>query len=100
MSLKDTILAAQDHKLEPVPVPEWGCTVYVPLLMLEDAEQLQKIKNDHPKLAAFIIRDEQGNRVFSDDEAVALNQKSLNAFNRILNAYNKLNGHGEDAGKN
>ena len=101
MGLKDQILASQDRKLEAVVVPEWGVTVYVPLLTLGDAEALQKIKNDHCKLAAFIIRDEQGHRVFTDEEAEALREKSLGAFNRILNAYNKLNGNGEDdEGKN
>jgi hypothetical protein len=101
-SIKDKILAANDNRLEPVEVPEWGVTVFVPLVTLEDMEGFQK--SDGPnavaRMAAFVIRDADGSRPFTDDDAPALAKKSVAAVNRIVSAFNKLNGFGDDPAKN
>jgi hypothetical protein len=100
MSLKSQILAAAGSKLEPVEVPEWGVTVYVPVTTLGEAAELQKITsgdNSFPKLAAYIIREQDGSRVFTDADVVALEGVSLNAVKRCVDKYNTLNGNEEDA---
>lgn len=94
MSIKDEILNAKDNRLEPVDVTEWGVTIYVPLVTLEDMEGFTKTEgpNATARMAAFVIRDEQGRRVFTDDDAPALAKKSVAAVNRVINAFNNLNG--------
>lgn len=104
MSLKDIILNAQDCPLEPVDVPQWNTTVYVPVLSLADLDDLRKIaasKADDTSagaaMAVRVIRDENGDRVFSDDDAPALAKKSAKVVNRVIEAFNRHNGIGQQA---
>ncbi|MGE5611147.1 MAG: hypothetical protein ACM359_17990 [Bacillota bacterium] len=104
MSLKDTILGANDTKLEPVSVPEWNATVYVKVMSLEEGTAIDRIAEGDDALAlakraTFIIRDEQGNRIFTEADAPALAKKSVKALRRIIDAHAKLNAP-EDPGKN
>ena len=48
------------------------------------------------RIAVQCCVDEQGHRVFSDDDAEWLSTKSAAALSRIYNAYNELNGIGEE----
>ena len=102
MSIRDTILAANDNRLEPVEVPEWGVTVYVPAVTIEDMEGFEKSEGPHAaaRMAAFVIRDEKGERVFTDADAPALAKRSMAAVNRIIAVFNRLNGFAEDPAKN
>lgn len=102
MSIKQQIISANDSRLEPVEVPEWGCVVYVPVVTVEDMESYQKsdAPNATGRMAAFVIRDADGSRPFSDDDAPALAKKSVAAINRVIAAFNRLNGFGEDPAKN
>lgn len=96
MNLKDKILAAKDTRLEPVDVPEWECTVYVPVMTIAEAEQLQKqvgSDDSFARMACNIIRDEDGNRVFTDADVAELSKKSLAALQHVLAAYNQVNGN-------
>lgn len=101
-SIKDQILDAKDTHLEAVEMPEWGCTVYVPLVTVEDMEGFTKSEGPHAvaRMAAFVIRDAEGRRPFTDDDAPALAKKSVAAVNRIIGAFNKLNGFTADPAKN
>lgn len=95
MGLRDTILAAEDAKLARVGVPEWGVTVYVPVMTLGEADQLKGLtegENAMGRMAAYIIRDENGARMFTDDDAPILAMKSLTAMRRIIEAFNRHNG--------
>jgi hypothetical protein len=96
MNLKQTILNADDTRLEPVEVPEWKATVYVPVTTIAEAERLQgmtKGSDSFARMAANIILDEDGKRVFDDGDIPALSKKSLAALSRVLDRYNAINGN-------
>jgi hypothetical protein len=102
MSIKDQILNAKDSRLESVEVPEWGCVVFVPVVTLEDMEGFQKGEGagEVARMAAFCIRDAEGRRIFTDTDAPALARKSVAAVNRVIEAFNRINGFAEDPAKN
>ncbi len=102
MSLRDQILSANDAALHPVEVPEWGCTVYVPVLTLDDDAAVKKAAaaaDTRVAAAVFAIRDADGRQVFSDDDGPALARKSMAVVNRVIAAFNRVNGFGEDVEK-
>jgi hypothetical protein len=102
------ILAAKDLKQQAVDVPEWGGEVIVSEIGAADFMSLwtdprymgEDGKNpDIPKLMpALVVRclvDEEGQRIFSDEDAEMLGRKSPAAFNRIAQAAKDLNGIGD-----
>src|SRR4051812_21328519 len=99
MSIRDQILAANDSRLEPVEVPEWGCTVYVPVITLEDVPEVERAEGKAERLAAVIIRDAEGKRVFTDQDAPALAKKSMAAVVKVVEVFNRVNGYAKDAEK-
>lgn len=102
-SIKEQILAAKDARLDPMDVPEWGCTVYLPVVTVEDMEGFKTADGPFAtaRMAAFVIRDADGRRVFTDDDVPALAKKSVMAVKRVVEAFNKLNGFdAEDPAKN
>lgn len=96
MSIRDQILNAKDTRLEPVDVPEWGCTVYVPVLSLEEMQEsieMEKAsKNGFATTAVNAIRDAEGRRVFTIADVPALAKKSMAAVSRINLKFNQING--------
>lgn len=98
---RNTILDVADTPRESVEVPEWGGSVYVPVLSLAGLDELAKLQrqaeNSNALMAVRIIQDEYGNRIFTDDDAPALARKSGKAVLRILKKFNEVNGLNEDA---
>lgn len=98
---KDSILAVNDTPLEAVDVPEWGGSVYVPVLSLSELDAMAKLQrntdNANALMAVRVIRDERGSRIFTDDDAAALNKKSGKVLLRILKKFNEANGFIEGA---
>jgi hypothetical protein len=115
---KAAILAADDLKSAEVPVPEWGGIVRVRMMTGTDRDALEQsmvlfnedgtrkpnVANYKAKLVAFTLVDEQGKRMFADDEIAHVAAKSAAVIDRIFEAAQKLNGWGEvalaEAGKN
>lgn len=116
---KAEILAAQDLKVSAdVAVPEWGGTIRVRVLSGTERDNFDydvwerdregnptRTRNYRAKLVALCVVDEQGQRVFSDLDAIELGRgKSAPALNRVFEAAQRLNGMGrlgaEDAEKN
>lgn len=108
---RDAILAAEDLRTEEVPVPEWGGSVIVRTLRGDDRDAYdlacyasrkarklagQSEREDHirSRLVAWTVVDEAGNRLFSDDDADALGQKSSAALDRVCDVAQRLNGVG------
>ncbi len=102
---KASILAAEDLRAEPVEVPQWGGTVYVRCMTaaerdLWDAELLDSnrddktefLRNMRARLCVRVLVDEKGIRLFDDDDAEALGQKSSSAVDAIFDVAQKLNG--------
>jgi|SRR5581483_4597434 len=103
MNTRDLILSSNDRKTQKVETPEWSCGhVYVRSLSAAERRKLTTTNaqataagNGHivPGIvAAFIISDEAGTRIFTDDDAAALAEKNTHVLDRISEAYGKLNG--------
>lgn len=107
MSLKDLILSADDRPTATVKVPEWKCSVTIRAFSAGDRDAIEMqiasarlenkpVENIRAKIAALIIIDENGNRVFTDAEIPVLAAKSAKALDRIFDAHLKLNKLTED----
>lgn len=106
MSLRDTILQAQDIQQETVRVPEWETSVIVRGLnalerddfeaswFTEDEKPKRNLANVRARLCVRCIVDESGSRVFSDADADALGKKSGKAMDRVYAVASKLSGLG------
>lgn len=106
---KSEILGADDLKRELVQVPEWGGDVYVRGLTGTERDQWERsfmqrkgnkvefdldlvLGNARAQLCSMTIVDEQGNRVFSDADAVELGKKSAQALDRVFTVAQQLSG--------
>lgn len=102
---KDDILQAQDLPTERVEVPEWGGAVIVRGLTGAERDKFEASivirkgdktdfnpENMRAKLVALCVVDEQGNRLFTDDEAKLLGRKSAAALDRVFQVAQRLSG--------
>jgi hypothetical protein len=102
MGLREQIFAANDEKIEPIEIPEWGPGPFF-LRMMTSAEADQwearanrsgnKVadwQNIRATFAVLILCDAQGARLFSDADAAALGKKSYRALSRVWAAGQKL----------
>lgn len=102
---KKTILEAADIKSEKVACPEWGGDVMVYGLMGREKDRFEEslinqsgrktrltLADATARLCVLCIRDENGKRLFSDDEVAALSKKSNAPLARIYDAAEKLSG--------
>jgi hypothetical protein len=107
---RDAILAADDRKTEDVAVPEWGGSVRVRSLsgserdayeahivqLRADGTKSVNLKNLRGKLVSLSCVDEDGGRLFSDEDAEALGDKSAAALERVFDVARRLSGLSED----
>ena len=102
------ILAAEDLKREVVPVPEWGGDVIITTMSgaQRDAWEMSlvvkgggraDVSNVRAKLVVCCAIDEEGNLLFSPEDAVALGAKSGAALERCAKAAQRLNKLTDDA---
>ena len=102
---RDDILQADDIKLELVPVPEWDGDVYVKgmtgaerdkfegsLVIMRGKDKQINMSNIRAKLASMTICDENGKRLFNENDVQALSQKSAAALQRVFEVAQKLSG--------
>jgi len=95
---RDEILQAQDLETVEVAVPEWGGVVRVrgltgaerDALEAEAAELRRPLDNFRARYVARCIVDENGERIFSDEDIEALGRKSAAALNRVFEAAVRL----------
>lgn len=97
MDLRKRILAANDIKVEPIEIPEWGGTYYVKVMSGTERDQFEESYAEQ-KMKAFRVRflvvalcDEKGERVFGDDDAAELGKKSSVVINRVFEVAWKVN---------
>ena len=112
---KDAILTAADLKTKEIDVPEWGGKVRVSQISAADRLALQMMVLDEkgkPRtpieitrmmtvgLLTFAIVDDQGNRLFTQDDIEALGKKCSAAIDKVFEVADDLNGiSAEMAGK-
>jgi hypothetical protein len=107
---REQIIEAADRKTEDVDVPEWGGTVRVRALsgterdayeagivqLRGDGTKIVNLKNLRGRLVSLSCVDENGARIFTDEDAIALGDKSAAALERVFDAARRLSGLSED----
>lgn len=100
---RKSILAADDVRKEKIAVPEWGGDVFLRVLTGTDRDRFEESYSEQ-KMKAFRIRflllalcDEDGTRLFGDDEGDILGNKSSVVINRLFEAGWKLNAFTQEA---
>jgi hypothetical protein len=103
---RDAILTADDLAFEEVEVPEWGGSVRIRCLTGTERDNFEAsvykngetpdFRNVRAKLVAKTIVDEEGNRLFTDNDVKELGRKSAGALNRVWEASSRLSGLSED----
>ncbi len=110
LTKQEIIFATDDLPRERVEVPEWpDVELYVrTMTALErdkfEAEQIStrgdepvvNLKNLRARLCVVTVVDADGVRVFADDAAEALGEKSSRAVDRLFSVAQRLNGLGPD----
>ena len=102
---REDILKVSDIKRELVPVPEWGGDVYVKgmtgserdkfessMITIKGKDRDVNLSNIRAKLASLSICDENGKRLFTENDVQALSQKSASALQRVFEVAQKLSG--------
>lgn len=105
MSIKDTILAADDVQTETVEVPEWGLTLHVrgmtgserdqfeqSLMVERGGRRVMDTANIRAKAVVRCLVDDDGRRVFADGDANELGSKSAAVLERIYDVAARLSG--------
>jgi hypothetical protein len=103
---RDAILAASDIQTKEVDVPEWGGSVFIKGMTgaerdnfeaaNQDGSGGQKLTNLRARFLVRCIVNENGTKIFSDQDAAALGKKSSAAINRLWEAASELNGTGAE----
>jgi len=102
---REAILQASDIQTEDVEVPEWGGTVAVRGLSGRGRDDFEasvmvgkgknrdiNVRNFRAKLVALCCVDEQGVRLFSDEDVKALGDKSAGALTKVFDVASRLSG--------
>lgn len=112
MGLRDKLLSVSDLRTKEVDVPSWGMKLTIRELNLQESmDAFSGIKPDDDgnvtlgyedvaKVVAFGVIDEDGERVFSDDDVPALAKKGKAALMKLYAEITKLSGTVEDEVKN
>ncbi len=106
MLKREEILSKTALKTEIVPVPEWGGEVIVSEMSgtardaweqaLRDKDAKGKVIAPRAKLVAFTVVDENGSRIFKDDDIEAIGKLSSESLGKICDVALRLNGLGEE----
>jgi len=100
---KNKILAVNDTKPVKVSVPEWGGHVYLRVMRGDERMVFESLVNTddmsfiREKLLCTCICDEEGGRIFADDDFKLLAAKSSRVINRLFEQAMAVNGIGEDS---
>ena len=102
---RDEILNIKDLPVEEVYVEEWQAWVRVRGLTGAERDAFEQsiveqrgkdtrmnLRNIRAKLVAMCVVDEEGNRVFRDEDAELLGKKSAAALNRVFEVAQRLSG--------
>lgn len=113
MGIREQILGADDRETQTVPVPEWDTEVTVQALSGKERDAYEaslvdiveetrngktvevaqtNLENSRAKLIVQAVVDEDGTRVFSDDDVEAVGNKSGKALDRIYDVARDLAG--------
>jgi hypothetical protein len=96
---KAAILAANDKKMVDMDVPEWSGSVKIRVMTGTERDRFEaefvggskSVDMVRAKLVAKCLCDEDGNRLFTEQEIPALGEKSAAVLDRLFTACMKLN---------
>lgn len=96
---KAAILAAKDQKMVAVDVPEWGGTANIRVMTGTERDRFESefvggnkgVDMVRAKLVAKCLCDEDGNRLFTEQEIPALGEKSAAVLDKLFTQCMKLN---------
>jgi hypothetical protein len=101
MLTREQILNAFDLKTEIVDVPEWSGSVNVKTMTGTERDSFEQgvvqdgktdLSNIRARFCSIVIVDDEGKRLFSNSDIVALGNKSGKALGRVFDVGQKLNG--------
>jgi hypothetical protein len=97
---REAILGANDLKKELVKVPEWGGEVYISMMTGASRDAWEQslmtskgssLDNIRARLVAFTAVGDDGKRLFTNEDAELLGQKSATALERCVKIAQKVN---------
>ena len=101
MLKRDEILSKKELRREKVSIPEWGGDVFVSEMSAESRDEWEQaivtrdknknLQNPRAKLAVATIVDENGERIFTDDDINKVGKLSASVLDRICLVAQKLN---------
>ena len=99
---REEVLAVEDVETRTVEVPEWGGPIRLKALTGEEAvEFAESVKGDNKAGAARIVVrcavDENGARLFQDEDIEVLKRKSMKALLRVQKVALEMNGLSEES---
>lgn len=98
MGLKEDILAFEDRAVKPVKA--WGKDLFIKPMSAydQDAWENERVKdqdkfrdNFRAKYLVKVLVDADGNRIFSDEEAIELGKKFAPTVNKLFNLAWEMN---------
>ena len=104
MLSRDSIIAVKDFGIEKIDVPEWGGEVclkkwsakergiYLSMAFNESEVKMDEVANSMVSAVAMSLCDEDGKRLFNDDELDILAGKNGEVIERLCKEVYKLNG--------
>lgn len=106
---KEQILRVKDIETRTVNVPEWGGDVMVRGMTGIERDQFEakildqsgkktkvNLQNARARLVSISVVDEEGNRLFTENEIVLLGTKSATALSRVYDVAASLSGISDD----
>lgn len=106
---RDDILKSDDLATEDVDVPEWGGVVRIrgltgtqrdgfeaSVVKMNGPNKQYNLANIRARFVALCVVDDEGKRLFSDQDVKQLGEKSATALERVWTAARKLSGMSDD----
>ena len=106
---KDQILGSDDRGHEDIDVPEWGGTIRVAAMTSGERDSFEasmldkkgkssgdKLLNFRARFVAKCIVGEDGKRLFSDKDIIALSKKSAKPMSDVFDVCRSVNGMTEE----
>jgi hypothetical protein len=102
---RQAILDAPDAVIEKVSVPEWGDDIYVRAMSGIERDEFEAsvrrngvmvYTNYRAKLLTRVLVNENGTRIFTDQDARALGKKNAKIINRLFEKAAELSGMSDE----
>ncbi|MFI0897062.1 hypothetical protein [Streptomyces sp. NPDC020983] len=103
---RDAIIAAVDSRTETVPCPEWGGDVNIRSMTGAERDEYENglrkkgqldLRNARARLLVRVLVNENGTRIFADQDAMALGKKNAAVLERLYDVAARLSGMTDEA---